>query len=183
MAKEGTAPHPIVRSADSSVRAPTVIVLMGVAGSGKTTIGRQLAATLGWPFRDADEFHPATNVAKMAAGIPLSDEDRKPWLAQIRDYIDEKLDRHESAIVTCSALREAYRQVLTQGRPEVKLVYLAGDYDLILERLGQRTGHFMKPAMLQSQFSTLEVPHGALTVDIRQSPAAIVAAIRNALSL
>jgi carbohydrate kinase (thermoresistant glucokinase family) len=154
---------------------------MGVAGSGKTTIGRRLAAELGWTFRDADAFHPPANIAKMTRGAPLDDADRQPWLAAIRKFIAETLARGGQAVVTCSALKENYRRILVSDRTHVKLVHLAGDYDLILRRLEQRQGHFMKPAMLRSQFESLEPPGDALNVDIAQSPAAIVAQIRHAI--
>lgn len=170
-----------VRDRAWEARAPMVIVLIGVAGSGKTTIGQKLAAALGWPFRDADEFHSAANIAKMATGIPLDDDDRRPWLAAIRAYIDERAAKGENAIVTCSALKESYRQVLADGRPEVKLVHLAGRFGLILDRLSHRAGHFMKADMLESQFATLELPTNALVVDIAQPPDAIVAEIRASL--
>ena len=156
---------------------------MGVAGSGKTTIGQKLAATLGWEFRDADEFHPASNIAKMSAGTPLTDEDREPWLAAIRRYVDDCLRDARPAVVTCSALRKAYRQTLGTHRSEVKLVYLSGSRGLISERLSHREGHFMRPAMLDSQFATLEPPQNAITVDVAASPEAIVAQIRSALSV
>lgn len=165
------------------LRDPMVILLMGVAGSGKTTIGEQLAAQLGWSFRDADEFHPPANVAKMSAGTPLTDADRAPWLAAIRAHINGALARGESAIVTCSALKETYRAAAIPDRARVKLVHLAGDFDLILERMNARQGHFMKPQMLESQFATLEPPADALTVDIAKTPAEIVAEIRRQLSL
>ena len=160
-----------------------VIVLMGVAGSGKTTVGHVLAAQLGWTFRDADEFHPPANVDKMSHGIPLTDRDRQPWLAAIRAYIDETLARGNSAIVTCSALKKRYRRIIVSGEAQVKLVYLAGDFALIAERIRARHGHFMKPEMLTSQFADLEPPRDALTVDIGQPPEDIVAQIRNALAL
>ena len=160
-----------------------VIVLMGVAGSGKTTVGLALVAQLGWTFRDADDFHPPVNVEKMSRGIPLTDRDRQPWLAAIRAYIDETLARGDSAVVTCSALKERYRQIIVPDPARVRLVYLAGDFALIAERLRARKGHFMKPAMLSSQFSALEPPRDALTVDIAEPPEVIVARIRTALSL
>ncbi|HVU36209.1 MAG TPA: gluconokinase, GntK/IdnK-type [Opitutaceae bacterium] len=163
--------------------APMIIILMGVAGSGKTTIGRKLAQALGWNFRDADEFHPPANIAKMAAGTPLTDEDRAPWLAAIRAYIDECRTRGEDAVLTCSALRESYREQLTTGADGVKFVHLCGTYPLILERLARRPGHFMKPEMLQSQFATLEPPADALAIDISSSPDAIVDEIRQTLSV
>jgi len=160
-----------------------VVLLMGVAGSGKTTIGRILAAALGWGFRDADEFHPPANVAKMGAGLPLDDRDRGPWLAAIRAHIEEKLARDENAVVTCSALKESYRRAVVVDGLQVKLVHLTGDPALIAQRLNARRGHFMKPAMLQSQFEALEAPHGALVVDVAPPPEVIVAQIRAALSL
>lgn len=156
---------------------------MGVAGSGKTTIGHQLATALGWEFRDADEFHPPANIAKMSAGQPLDDRDRTPWLAAIRAHIDQKLAHGENAVVTCSALKESYRQALVADPARVKLVHLAGDAALLNARLNLRPGHFMKPAMLQSQLATLEPPKDALTVDIAQPPDAIVAQIRRAFIL
>jgi gluconokinase len=160
-----------------------VILLMGVAGSGKTTVGRALAAALGWSFRDADEFHPPANVAKMAAGQPLTDADRAPWLAAIRGHVDACLARSENAVVTCSALKAAYRTVLVADPVRVKLVHLTGDPGLIAERMAARRDHFMPSAMLASQLAALEPPRDALTVDIAGSPDQIVAQIRRALSL
>jgi gluconokinase len=159
-----------------------VVVLMGVAGSGKTTIGQQLAAELGWVFADADQFHPPANVTKMSAGIPLDDADRAPWLAAIRLYIDARLDRGENAVVTCSALREKHRAVLLGGDPRVKLVYLRGTRELLWQRINSRQGHFMKPAMLDSQLATLEEPGNALVVDIAPAPGEIIAGIRRAIA-
>lgn len=165
------------------LRAPLAILLMGVAGSGKTTVGLLLAAQLGWSFRDADDFHPPENIAKMSTGQPLDDRDRAPWLAAIRAYLADCLARGESAIVTCSALRAAYRTAAIPDPARVKLVHLAGDYRLILERMNARQGHFMKPAMLESQFAALEPPADALAVDITQPPAALAAEIRAKLGL
>ena len=159
-----------------------VIVLMGVAGSGKTTVGLALAAQLGWTFRDADEFHPPGNVDKMSHGIPLTDRDREPWLAAIRAYIDETLARGDRAVITCSALKEHYRQILVPDPTQVKLVHLVGDVALIAERMRAREGHFMKAEMLASQFADLEPPRDALTVDIAQPPEVIVAQIRKTLA-
>jgi gluconokinase len=164
------------------LREPTVVLLMGVSGSGKTTIGEKLAAELGWSFRDADDFHPAANVAKMSAGLPLDDDDRAPWLAAIRAHIESTLARGENGIVTCSALKEAYRAAAIPNPERVQLVHLAGDFNLILDRMQQRE-HFMKPEMLESQFATLEPPKDALTVNIEKSPAEIVAEIRRKLAL
>lgn len=160
-----------------------VILLMGVAGSGKTTIGRQLADDLGWPFADADYFHPPANVAKMSAGQPLTDGDRAPWLAAIRAYIEGVLARGGSAVVTCSALKARYREIVVPDPDRVKLVHLAGPPELLRERIGARQGHFMKPAMLDGQLAALEPPAGALTIDITPPPAEIAAAIRRALAL
>jgi gluconokinase len=160
-----------------------VIVFMGVAGSGKTTVGRALATALGWSFRDADDFHPPANVAKMSAGRPLTDADRAPWLAAIRTYIDDRLAHSENAVVTCSALKEKYRAVLAADPTRVKLVHLTGDPALLAARIAGRTDHFMKPAMLASQLAALETPRDALTVDIAGSPEAIVTEVRRKLSL
>jgi gluconokinase len=155
-----------------------IILIMGVAGSGKTTIGQQLAAGLGWPYFEADDFHPAANREKMAAGQPLDDADRAPWLAAIRRQMDACRAAGQSAVFTCSALKEQYRTVLLDGAETATLVYLAGDYTTLQRRLEERTGHYMKASLLPSQLATLEVPAQALTIDIRLDPAAIVAAIR-----
>lgn len=160
-----------------------VILLMGVAGCGKTTVGRQLAADLGWSFADADDFHPPANVAKMSAGLPLDDADRVPWLAAIRAYIEARQTRGESAVITCSALKERYRQAIVTDLSYVKLVHLHGSRELLWERISGRQNHFMKPAMLDSQLAALEPPAGALTVDITPPPAEVAATIRRALSL
>jgi carbohydrate kinase (thermoresistant glucokinase family) len=165
------------------LREPMVVLLMGVAGSGKTTIGLKLAAELGWSFRDADDFHPPENVAKMSAGTPLTDQDRAPWLAAIRAHIESTLARGESGIVTCSALKEKYRAAAIPDPQRVKLVHLAGDFSLILSRMNARQGHFMKPEMLQSQFATLEAPAQALTIDIAKTPEQIVAELRQRLGV
>jgi len=164
------------------LRDPVAVLLMGVAGSGKTTVGEKLAAQLTWDFRDADDFHPPANVAKMSSGIPLNDTDRAPWLAAIRAHLATKLARGENAIVTCSALREAYRTAAIPDAKRVLLVHLTGDFQLILDRMKQRE-HFMKPAMLQSQFEALEQPEHALTLDITRTPDELVAEIRRALGL
>ena len=160
-----------------------VVLIMGVAGCGKTTVGLALAEALGWGFRDADDFHPPENVAKMAAGLPLDDTDRAPWLATIRTHLDGVLARGESAVVTCSALKEHYRAVVAPDPATVKLVHLDGDFALILARISARTGHFMKPEMLRSQFAALERPAGALVLDVAETPAALVAQIRTAFHL
>jgi gluconokinase len=144
--------------ATTSARWPSAILVMGVSGSGKSTAGESLAVELGWPFRDADSFHPAANVAKMSAGIPLTDDDRWPWLAAIAAWIDERREMGKPGIVSCSALKRTYRRVLLDGRPDVRLVYLQGDQPLIAGRMGRRQGHFMPPALLDSQFAALEEP-------------------------
>jgi len=165
------------------LREPQAVLLMGVAGSGKTTIGLKLAALLGWGFRDADDFHPRENVAKMSAGIPLTDADRAPWLAAIRAHLAATLTGGESTVVTCSALKAAYRDAAIPAIGPVKLVHLTGDFSLILERMNARQGHFMKPEMLASQFATLEAPAQALTINIAQTPDEIVMEITRALQL
>lgn len=165
------------------LRDPLVVLIMGVAGSGKTTIGLKLASALGWSFADADGFHSPANIAKMSAGHPLTDQDREPWLAAIRAHITATLERNESAVVTCSALKESYRRAVVPETAKVKLVHLAGDFKLILERLSQRAGHFMGPGMLESQFQVLEMPKEAFAPDITRPPDEIVAEIRRALSL
>lgn len=155
----------------------TVIVVMGVASSGKTTVGEDLAARLGWPFRDADSFHPAENVAKMSSGIPLEDADRWPWLDAIVAWMDERHAARENAVVTCSALKLSYRDRLRTSRAEIRLVHLAGDRQVLLDRIAARKGHFMPPALLDSQLATLEPPtpdEGVTTVDVAMSPHDIV---------
>ena len=162
---------------------PRVIIVMGVSGCGKTTIGELLAEKLGWQFSDADEFHPAANVAKMSAGQPLNDDDRAPWLQSISEHISDCLARDVGAVVTCSALKKAYREVIVVDLERVKFVYLHGSRELLWERISGREGHFMKPAMLDSQLATLEMPEDALTVEITSKPEAIVASICDSLSL
>ena len=162
---------------------PRIIIVIGVAGCGKTTVGQLLAQKLAWHFDDADDFHPPENVAKMSAGIPLTDTDRIPWLKAIRQHIETCLTEHQGAVVTCSALTDAYRQIIHADPIRVKLVHLHGTRELLLERISGREGHFMKPEMLESQLATLETPIDALTVDITPEPGAIVETIRRAFSL
>lgn len=160
-----------------------VIVLMGVAGSGKTTVGRQLAERLYWSFADADDFHPPQNIAKMSAGQPLNDADRAPWLAAIRKFIDGQLAAGTNAVVTCSALKQRYREQIQPDPVRVKLVYLEGSRELLLARLRHRHGHFMKPDMLDSQLATLEPPTDALTLDVAPPPSQLVDEIRAAFGV
>jgi carbohydrate kinase (thermoresistant glucokinase family) len=153
---------------------------MGVAGSGKTTIARMLADRLGWRFQEGDALHPPANVAKMSAGTPLTDDDRWPWLHAIAAVIDGWRAEGASGIVTCSALKRAYRAILVGDRPDVRIVHLAGDKALIAARMAARKGHFMPTALLDSQFATLEPPgpeENAITVDISPGPEAIVSAL------
>ena len=158
----------------------TVLVVMGVSGAGKSTVAVVLADKLGWPLQEGDALHPPANVAKMSAGTPLTDEDRWPWLAVIAGVIDQWRAEGRSGIVTCSALRRAYRDILIGPRREVRLVYLRGAKPLIAARLAARRGHFMPPALLDSQFAALEEP-GAderpIAVDISNEADAIAAAI------
>jgi len=159
-----------------------IVALMGVCGSGKTTVGRALAAALRWPFHDADDFHPPENVAKMASGVPLDDTDRVPWLAKIADTLAQGEARGEHAVLACSALKRAYRdRIATAG--DVRFVYLKGDLPTIAARLATRKHEYMPASLLASQFAALEEPDGALVVDIRDDVATQVEAIRNGLCL
>jgi carbohydrate kinase (thermoresistant glucokinase family) len=137
---------------------PPILVVMGVSGSGKSTIAEELSARLGWPFEEGDSLHPETNIAKMHAGLPLADADRLPWLERVAAWIDEQRSKKQPGIITCSALKRTYRQVIIGDRPEVRLVYLRGGRDLIAEHLAGRHGHFMPAALLRSQIDTLEEP-------------------------
>jgi gluconokinase len=154
------------------------VVVMGVSGAGKSTVGRLIAARLDCPFRDADSFHPKANIEKMASGQPLTDEDRWPWLRAIAAWIAEHRAAGTTCVVTCSALKRVYRDLLTGSqRADVRLVYLKGDIDLIAARLKARTGHFMPPALLRSQFDTLEEPRAdehAIVAPIDGTPEEIV---------
>ncbi len=165
-----------------SAPTPRLLLITGVAGSGKTTIGKRAAAALGWPYFEADDFHSDTNRAKMAAGTPLTDEDRAPWLAAIRARMDEVRATGGHAVFTCSALKEKYREVLLGGTDDVALVFLTADFETIHARVSGRPGHFMKGEMVRSQFEALEPPRDALTLDVRLAPdeilARVVAAVR-----
>jgi carbohydrate kinase (thermoresistant glucokinase family) len=170
----------------ADVRETRVIVLMGVSGSGKSTVGDALASALGWEFRDADSFHPPANVEKMSRGVPLTDADRAPWLAAIAAWIDDRLATGRTGIVSCSALKRAYRQVIVGTRTGVGLVHLRGSFDLIAARMAARRGHFMPASLLRSQFQTLEEPRPdehALPVSIDQSAKKIAQEIIAAFGL
>lgn len=150
------------------------IIVMGVSGCGKSSVGKALADSLGWDFYDADDFHPPENVAKMADGVPLDDSDRAPWLASLHELISSSLKADQPGVLACSALKESYRQQLLDGNDGVQIVYLKGSFDLIWSRMKKRTDHYMKPHMLESQFETLEEPSKALTIDISKSVDEIV---------
>lgn len=154
---------------DDSGKPPCALIVMGVSGSGKSTIADKLAERLDWRYEDGDKFHPASNVAKMEAGHPLTDEDRWPWLRAIADEIDRVCKAGERAVIACSALKRTYRDILVHGRSDVRIVYLEGTQALIAARLAQRKGHFMPAGLLDSQFATLEPPADSehpLTVSI-----------------
>ena len=159
-----------------------IVLLMGPTGSGKTTVGHLLAAELGWEFVDGDTFHPPQNVEKMRHGIPLGDAERAPWLERLRGEITKWIAERRKIVVACSALKQVYRERLLVG-PEVSLVYLKGTYDQILERLRRREGHFAGEDLLASQFTDLEEPQDAVTVDIGQTPEMVVGEIRKRLEL
>ena len=159
-----------------------IVVIMGVSGSGKTTVGSLLASELGWRFWDADAFHPENNVGKMRSGVALSDEDRLPWLESLRALLEDSTQQGQSAVLACSSLKESYRRILADGLPCVRWVYLRGSFDLINARLRARLGHFMNPELLSSQLATLEEPRDAIVVDASLTPRAIVAAIREAIA-
>jgi gluconokinase len=150
---------------------------MGVSGVGKTTLGEQLAKRLGWPFIDADDYHPSANVAKMAAGIALEDEDRWPWL----DRLNERLRREADAVVACSALKESYRKRLLSGIADARIVFLHGTRELIGARLAERQHRYMPASLLDSQFATLEPPAQAIAIDVARDPQACIEAMVDAI--
>jgi len=160
-----------------------ILIVMGVAGAGKTTVARLLAEELSWTFRDADEFHPASNIEKMSCAIALEDTDRTPWLAAMRATIETWLRENTNAILTCSCLKAAFRQTLVVDPARVRFVYLKGSFDLIEARLRQRTHHYLKAQLLQSQFAILEEPQDAVTVDVSDTPEMVVHKIRAALNI
>ncbi|WP_137387676.1 gluconokinase [Rhodoligotrophos defluvii] len=161
-----------------------ILVAMGVSGAGKSTIARELAERLGWAFAEGDDFHDPAARAKMAAGHALTDADRRPWLERIAAWIDARLAEGRDGVVSCSALKRSYRDLLRRDHPEVRILYLRGSRALIAARLSGRTGHFMPQALLESQFATLEEPgpdEATIVVDVDQSVPAIVDAVIAAL--
>ena len=165
---------------------PCALIVMGVSGSGKSTIADHLAARLGWRYEDGDRFHPPSNVAKMSASQPLTDEDRWPWLQAIADEIERACKAGQRLVIACSALKRSYRDILVHGRIDIRIVFLNGPQELIADRLAARKGHFMPPGLLASQFKTLEPPQPneqPVTVSIDASVEAIVDEIIRQLEL
>lgn len=163
-----------------------LLVVMGVSGSGKTTVAQLLAKDLGWTFAEADEFHPQANIDKMESGHPLTDDDRWPWLRSIRDWASERADAGEDAVVTCSALKRSYRDVLRGSRARVRFVHLDGPRELLAQRIGGRTGHFMPSSLLDSQLDTLErlgADEDGVVVSVDSSPQDCARAAAEALGL
>jgi gluconokinase len=176
--------RPDIAAMEASPAMPSILVVMGVSSSGKSTIGTLLANQLHWEFEDGDWFHPARNIDKMQAGIPLTDEDRAPWLIAIADFIDQTRLSGKRVVLACSALKRRYRTVIIGNRPDVQLVYLKGDMELIGRRFAARHEHFMPPSLLQSQFDALEEPgpdEHPIVVSIEPRPREIVAKIVDAL--
>jgi carbohydrate kinase (thermoresistant glucokinase family) len=171
---------------DKRIALPVVLVLMGVSGCGKTTVAQILAERLHWAFEEGDALHPPANVAKMAAGHPLDDADRAPWLAKVADWVDARLDAGQCGVITCSALKRAYRELIDRRGARVEFVYLHGSRELIASRLAGRHGHFMPSSLLDSQFATLEEPgpdEPAIRVEIGEPAPAIADDIMKALGL
>ena len=162
-----------------------IVIIFGVSGAGKTTIGKLLAQELGWRFYEADDFHPGANIEKMRQGMPLTDKDRWPWLKSLREQITHSLAAKENTVLACSALKRVYRERLCVSE-DVKFVFLRGDYALIERQLRRRHGHFMNPALLQSQFADLEEPQpneDVLTIELGRTPQELVKEIKTRLSL
>ncbi len=160
-----------------------IIIVMGVSGAGKTTIGSLLARSLGWPFYEGDDFHSQANINQMGHGIPLNDEDRKPWLAKLKRLIQSLINRSQCAVISCSALKQAYRDYLTESNSHVVFVHLKGSESLIRSRMLQRDAHFMSEDLLTSQLSVLDEPEDALTLDLMSSPNSLVEQIKRNLRL
>lgn len=162
---------------------PNIVVVMGISGSGKSTVGRQLAERLGWPFHDGDDFHPAQNVSKMSKGIPLDDDDRRPWLQTLHDALSEILKQGGNAVLAASLLKQEYRDLVLGGLAGVRLVYLRADPRVIDERLQKRQGHFFQASLLATQLDILEEPTDALALSVEAPSAAIVSQIVDAFGL
>ena len=160
-----------------------IVIVIGVTGCGKTTVGAMLAEACGWDFRDADDFHPAENVAKMKSGKPLADEDRWPWLDRLNALLLDSARQGRSLVLACSALKQIYRDRLVQGGVAARFVFLDGNKELIRRRLLDRHGHYMNPSLLDSQFAILERPTEALRLDVAGNPAALVQGIRQTFSI
>lgn len=160
-----------------------IVIVMGVAGSGKTTVGRLLAKALGWQFYDADSLHPPESVRKMASGTPLTDEDRQPWLEALRKLIEALAEQEQNGVLACSALKRSYREKLESGAAEVRWVYLEADRGLIHARLADRRDHYMTAALAESQFAALEEPVDAIVVPADDRPADIVSKVRSELEI
>jgi len=159
-----------------------ILIITGVSGSGKTTIGKLVAQQLNWPFYEGDDFHPAANIQKMKSGQPLNDEDRIPWLESLRELIEKLITEKQSAVIACSALKELYRKILSDGLSEVRFVYLKASYKQIYPRLIARHGHFMPAELLKSQFETLEPPNDAIVVNAMEPADVIASFIVNQLN-
>jgi gluconokinase len=162
-----------------------IVILFGVSGAGKTTLGQLLADELGWKFHEGDDFHSQANIDKMHAGVSLTDEDRQPWLESLRELIERCLAARQYAVVACSALKKSYRSYLRVNE-EVKFVYLRGSYELVADQLRQRRGHFMNPELLRSQFDTLEEPEaaeGVITIELGRAPRELLDEIKKELHL
>ncbi|WP_312874418.1 gluconokinase [Actinomadura litoris] len=164
---------------------PQIILIAGVSGSGKTTVGTLLAERLNWDYAEADTFHSPANIAKMSEGHPLTDEDRLPWLNAIAAWMDDRLKTGRPGVVTCSALKHSYRKLLTNGRPEVQIILLTGDRETLESRLKSRTGHFFNPTLLDTQLATLEPPtstENIPTLPITKTPEELATQIIKATS-
>lgn len=157
-------------------------IIMGVSGSGKSTIGKLLSDRTGWNFYDADDFHPPANIAKMNKGVPLSDCDRQPWLTELKKLITNTLKDKQQGVLACSSLKSDYRKILSHNNSNVVFIYLQGNYNCIQARLQKRQGHFMNGGLLRSQFDTLEEPEDALVIDVSFEPEVIVEDILNKIS-
>lgn len=158
---------------------PLVVVVSGVSGSGKTTVGRALANNLGWSFHDADDLHSAENIDRMRQGLPLDDAMREPWLRRVRAVIEGALRDRRGAVMACSALKAKYRRILSEGLDAVRFVFLHAERELLQQRLAERVGHFAGPALIESQLAALETPNEALNLDASRPVAELVAAIRS----